>query len=124
MHCSELLRGEIMIRTFRMRLTLIYTVCFVVIFFLVAFAAYTEYKQRLYETVDWSLIRLARSMTESKVDANHLERGQEIITRFGTDYHQTVRRDGTTVVGSISSVSQRWPVSMEKLQKALDGRLA
>jgi signal transduction histidine kinase len=112
-----------MIRTFRMRLTLIYTVCFVVIFFLVAFAAYTEYKQRLYETVDWSLIRLARSMTESKVDANHLERGQEIITRFGTDYHQTVRRDGTTVVGSISSVSQRWPVSMEKLQKALDGRL-
>jgi heavy metal sensor kinase len=123
MHCSELLRGEIMIRTFRMRLTLIYTVCFVVIFFLVAFAAYTEYKQRLYETVDWSLIRLARSMTESKVDANHLERGQEIITRFGTDYHQTVRRDGTTVVGSISSVSQRWPVSTEKLQKALDGRL-
>jgi len=111
-----------MIRTFRMRLTLISTICLAAVFCLAAFAAYSEYKQRLYETVDWSLIRSAKAATERKVDANNLERSQEIFTRFGTDYHQIVRHDGTTVVGSISSVSQEWPVSMEKLQKALDGR--
>lgn len=113
-----------MIRTFRMRLTIIFTICFVVVFFLAAFAAYSEYKQRLYETIDWSLMRSAKEIAEGKIDANHLEKGQEIITRFGTDYHQIVRRNGTTVVGSISGVSQRWPVSMEKLQRALDGRPA
>ena len=111
-----------MIRTFRMRLTLIFTICLVVVFFLAALAAYSEYKQRLYETVDWSLLRSAKVATEGRVDANNLERSQEIFTRFDTDYHQMVRRDDTIVVGSISSVSQRWPVSMDKLQKALDGR--
>jgi heavy metal sensor kinase len=105
-----------------MRLTLIFTVCLVVVFFLAALAAYSEYSQRLYETADWSLLRSAKSMTETRIDAGNLDRNQEIFTRFDTDYHQMVRLDGTTVVGSISSVSQRWPVSLEKLQKAIDGR--
>jgi heavy metal sensor kinase len=111
-----------MIRTFRMRLTLIFTICFVVLFLLATFAAYPEFKHRLYETVDWSLMRSAKSAAESKIDANQLGKDQEVFTRFGNDYHQIVRRNGTTVVGSISSVLQKWPVSMEKLQMAIDGK--
>lgn len=119
---SDLLPGEIMIKTFRMRLTLIFTVSMVAFLLLAALAAYLEYKQRLYETVDWYLLRSARSMAEGKLDAKNLESGQQIFTRVGTDYHQITRINGTTVIGSINSASQRWPVSMEKLQKALDGR--
>ncbi|HMK56560.1 MAG TPA: ATP-binding protein [Dissulfurispiraceae bacterium] len=111
-----------MINTFRMRLTLLFTVCFAAIFFLAAFGAYSEYRNSLYETADWSLMRLAKDASEGKLDADHLERGQEIIKKVEADYHQIARHNGTAVVGSISSVSQRWPVNMDKLQKALSGK--
>jgi len=113
-----------MIRTFRMRLTIIFTICFASLLLLATFAAYPEFKHRLFETVDWSLMRSAKSATESRIDANQLGRDQEIFTRFGDDYHQIVRRDGTTVVGSISGVSQKWPVNMEKLRVAIGGKPA
>ena len=112
------------IKTYRMRLTLVLTSCFSLLFLLSLLAVYHEYKMKLYETVDLSLMRSAKSTTESKFDANRLDRDQEIITRFGDDYHQIVRINGTTVVGSLSGMAQKWPVSMEKLQEALKGKPA
>ncbi|HMK59836.1 MAG TPA: ATP-binding protein [Dissulfurispiraceae bacterium] len=111
-----------MIKTFRMRLMLLFTVCFAAIFLLAAIVAYTEYKSSLYDTADWALLRLAKDASEGKLDADHIERGQEIIKKVETDYHQISRHNGTAVVGSISSVSQKWPVNMDKLQKALNGK--
>ena len=110
------------IKTYRMRLTLVLSSCFSLLFLFSLLVVYREYKLKLYETVDLALIRSAKATAESKVDANHLNRDQEIITRFGDDFHQIAPRNGTAVVGSLSSMTQKWPVSMEKLQGALSGK--
>jgi len=107
-----------------MRLALIFTVFFSLLFILSILAVYTEYERRLYETVDWTLMRASKTMAEGKIDANHLDRDQEIITQFGDDIHQVIQRNGTAVVGSLSGVAQRWPVSKEKLRAAFKGKPA
>jgi len=112
------------IKTHRMRLALVFSVCFSVLFMVSILAVYTEYEHRLYETVDWTLIRASKTVAEGKIDANHLDRDQEIITRFGDDLHQISQRNGTAVVGSLSGVAQRWPVNKEKLEAAFKGKLA
>ena len=112
------------IKTHRMRLALVFSVCFTVLFMVSILAVYNEYERRLYETVDWTLIRASKTVAEGKIDANHLDRDQEIITRYGDDLHQISQRNGTAVVGSLSGVAQRWPVNKEKLQAAFNGKLA
>jgi len=110
------------IKTHRMRLALVFSVCFSVLFIISILAVYTEYEHRLYETVDWTLMRASKAVAEDKIDVNHLDKDQEIITRIGDDFHQISQRNGTAVVGSLSAVTQRWPVSKEKLQAAFKGK--
>jgi heavy metal sensor kinase len=112
------------IKTQRMRLALIFTVCFALLFMLSILAVYTEYKHRLYESIDWTLIRASKTMADGKIDANHLDRDQEIIARVGDDFHQIIQRNGPSVVGSLSGIVQRWPISREKLQAAFNGKPA
>jgi len=112
------------IKTQRMRLALIFTVCFSFLFMLSILALYTEYKHRLYESIDWTLIRASKTMADGKIDANHLDRDQEIIARVGDDFHQIIQRNVPSVVGSLSGIVQRWPISREKLQAAFNGKLA
>jgi len=112
------------IKTQRMRLALIFTVCFSFLFMLSILALYTEYEHRLYESIDWTLIRASKTMADGKIDANHLDRDQEIIARVGDDFHQIIQRNVPSVVGSLSGIVQRWPISREKLQAAFNGKLA
>ena len=112
------------IKTHRMRLALIFTISFSFLFVLSILAVYAEYERRLYETVDWALIRASKTLTEGRIDVDHLDRNQEIITRVGDNFHQIIQRNGPTLVGSLSGIVQRWPVSGEKLQAAFSGKPA
>ncbi len=109
------------IKTYRMRLALIFTVFSTLLFFLFAFALYHQYKQHLRQTADWWLMRAAKSTVEGKAVESLLEGGQELFMREGENYTYISRQGNRIVAGSISSASQRWPVDMDKLEKAFDG---
>jgi heavy metal sensor kinase len=111
------------IKTYRMRLTLVFTAFFGLLFFLFSLAAYNQYKQNLRQTADWWLLRSAKAAAEAKVGASMLERDQDIFTREGDNYTYISLRGNRIVAGSLGAASQRWPVDMEKLQKAFTGIL-
>jgi len=111
------------IKTYRMRLTVILTIFFTLFFFLFAFAVYYQYKQHLRQTADWWLLRSAKATAETRIVAGMLDRDQDLFVRNGENYTYISRRDNQIVAGSLDGTYQQWPVDQEKLQKAFGGSL-
>jgi heavy metal sensor kinase len=106
-------------KTFRLRLTLIYTVVVVIMFSLANFIIRAEFKDAHYENIDKYLLKEAAEVSHD-IEFAKIKTNEEIIKRVGDEYFQVVNRRGEVHISSLSN-NYLWPVKMELLSMAFKG---
>jgi two-component system OmpR family sensor kinase len=87
-----------LIKTFRLRLTLLYTVVVVLIFSVFAFVIYLEYRKGLVDAVDSTLLRQANSEIKKGLDPKELTDNEAIIKKYGREYYLIVNQNGQIII--------------------------
>jgi heavy metal sensor kinase len=112
------------IKTYRLKLTIMYTVAVVLMYVAFAVTLYYEYKRFIFETIDNELLASARStLNKDSRGISLLEttsKDKEIITKVGDEYYQLASRGGTITVSS-SAKNHYWPLNRELMIKAFQG---
>jgi len=109
-----------LIKTFRQRLTLIYTVVVVLIFFVSNFIIHVQFKNKRYESVDRELLREASTEFSRDIDPLRIKNNEVVIKRVGDEYYQIVNRRGEVRISSLNN-TYLWPANRELLSKAFHG---
>ena len=107
-------------KTFRMRLTLIYTVVVVLMFSVANFIIRVEFKDTHYRNIDKELLREAAEFPR-EIGPMALKNNEEIIRRVGDEYYQVVNLRGEVHISSLSSNYALWPVNRELLSTVFKG---
>jgi two-component system OmpR family sensor kinase len=89
-------------KTFRLRLTLLYTVVVVLIFSVFAFVIYLEYRKGLLDAVDKNLLKAANAELKKGLDPKELADNEAIIKKYGEQYYQVVNQNGQVIISSLS----------------------
>jgi two-component system OmpR family sensor kinase len=108
------------IKTFRLRLTLLYTVVVFLIFSVFAFVIYREYRKVLLDTVDKNLLKAADAEVKKGLDPKQLRDNEEIIKKYGEQYYRVVNRDGQIIIGSLRGDRAKQP-ELSSIQDAFKG---
>ena len=108
------------IKTFRLRLTLIYTVVVMLIFVVFGCIINVQFKNKRYEAVDRELLRDASTEFLRDIDPLRIKGNEEIIKRVGNEYYQVVNRGGAVRMSSLNN-NALWPVNRDLLPKAFSG---
>jgi heavy metal sensor kinase len=108
------------IKTFRLRLTLFYTGAVVLIIAAFCLALFREYKGQLMESVDSQLMAAARDLIVSQMKPKTLTRDQEIIIKSKQEYFQIVNYSGEIIITSLSQ-NQQWPLDKKLMLNAFQG---
>lgn len=108
------------IKTFRLRLTLMYTVVVVLIFFASDFVIQVQFKNKRHESVDRELLREATTEFSQEIDPTRIKNNEEIIKRVGDEYYQIINRRGEVRISSLNN-NYLWPVNRDLLVKAFNG---
>jgi heavy metal sensor kinase len=109
------------IRTFRVRLTIIYTLVVVGILSAFATAIYFQYRRGLSETIDHYLLKEANEEILVEIDPKLPSKNREVIKRFGDEYYEVIDNKGQVLITSLNTKSQRWPLDNEMMLKAFKG---
>lgn len=109
-----------LIKTFRQRLTLIYTVVVVLIFFVSNFIIHVQFKNKRYESVDRELLREASMEFSRDIDPLRIKNNEVLIKKVGDEYYQIVNRRGEVRISSLND-TYLWPANRELLSKAFHG---
>ena len=106
-------------KTFRLRLTLIYTVVVVIMFSLANFIIRAEFKATHYENVDKDLLKEAAEFP-LEADPAVFKSNEEIIRKVGDEYYQVISRGGEVHISSLGN-NALWPVNKELFSMAFKG---
>jgi heavy metal sensor kinase len=106
-------------KTFRLRLTLIYTVVVVLMFSLANFIIHLQFKNTYYENIDKYLLKEAAEFPH-EIDPMAIKNNEEIIKRVGDEYFQVINQKGEVSISSLSN-NYLWPVNKELLSTAFGG---
>ncbi len=90
------------IKTFRLRLTLLYTVVVVLIFSVFAFVIYLEYRKGLLDTVDNNLLRSANAELKKGLDPKELTDSEAIIKKYGKEYYLVVNQNEQVIISAFN----------------------
>jgi sensor histidine kinase regulating citrate/malate metabolism len=91
-----------LLKTFRLRLTLLYTVVVVLIFSVFAFVIYLEYRKGLIDAVDSNLIRAADSELKKGLDPKELTDNEAILKKYGKEYYVIVNQNGQVIISALN----------------------
>jgi heavy metal sensor kinase len=108
------------IKTFRFRLTVYYTVAVVLIISACAFLLYHRYKGELLEKVDADLLGTAKNLMLSEMRPKMLTRNEEIVIKSRDEYFQLINYNEEVIITSLSK-NQQWPMNMDLMLTAFDG---
>lgn len=109
-------------KTFRLRLTALYTSVVILIFSLFALVIYLKYKDDLFTTIDKYLISEARTEVVNEVDVTRLPRGGVVLRKYGDEYFEIIDQKGEVLITSLSQgKSDRWPLNRELMVNAFNG---
>jgi heavy metal sensor kinase len=108
------------IKTFRFRLTVIYTVVVVFIFSVFAFVIYLEYRKGLLEAVDKDLLKIAKTEIQKGLDPKDLAENEVIIRKYGGEYFEVVNRGGEVLITALDRDSGS-PADMSRMEDAFRG---
>lgn len=108
------------IKTFRLRLTLIYTVVVVIMFFVSDAFMHAKFESELLDAVDRNLLMEAKTELVHEIAVERLGKDEEIIKRVGDEFYEFMNRDGEVLIASITK-SQSWPLNRELMLKAFNG---
>lgn len=109
------------IRTFRLRLTVIYTLVVAGILSAFATAIYFQYRRGLSETIDNYLMEEAREEILVETNPKLPSKNRQVIKRFGDEYFEIVDNKGQVLITSLNADSQRWPLDSGPMLKAFKG---
>jgi two-component system OmpR family sensor kinase len=91
-----------LLKTFRLRLTLLYTVVVVLIFSVFAFVIYLEYRKGLIDAVDSNLVRAADSEMKKGLDPKELTDNEAILKKYGKEYYVIVNQNGQVIISALN----------------------
>src|SRR4030043_649781 len=94
------------IKTFRLRLTIIYTTAVVLLFLAFAFVTHTEYKKELLKTIDKDLLKTAKTEPLDESNPNLMNRNAEIIKKVGNEYYQITSQSGKVIITLMNKTQQ------------------
>ncbi len=106
-------------KTFRLRLTLVYTVVVVIMFSLANYIIRMEFRDSHYENIDKHLLKEAAEVSHD-TDPSVIRSNEEIIKRIGDEYYQVINRSGEVRISSLKNNSL-WTVNRELLSSAFKG---
>jgi heavy metal sensor kinase len=86
------------IKTFRLRLTLLYTGVVFLMFSAFAFVIYLEYGKGLLDAVDKNLLKAANAELKKGLDPKQLGDNEAIIRKYDGQYYQVVSRNGQVII--------------------------
>src|SRR4030066_2278190 len=90
------------IKTFRLRLTIIYTAAVVLLFLAFAFVTHIEYKKELLKTIDKDLLKIAKSESLDESNPNLMNNNAEIIKKVGSEYYHITSQKGKVIITLIN----------------------
>jgi heavy metal sensor kinase len=108
-----------LLKTFRLRLTLIYTVVVVLIFFASNLVIHVQFKHKRYESMDRELLREATTEFSPDIDPLSIKTNGEIIRRVGDEYYQIISSGGEVRISSLND-TMLWPVNRDLLGRAFN----
>ncbi len=108
------------IKTFRLRLTIIYTVAVILLFLAFAFVTHTEYKKELLETIDKDLLKTAKTESLDESNPNLISKNAEIIKKVGNEYYQVTSQKGKVIITLINK-TQPLPFNWNLMMTAFKG---
>jgi len=108
-------------RTFRLRLTVFYTLVVVGIVTSFAVGIYLQYRYSLSKTIDSYLMREANEEILFEVDPKLPSKNTEVIKRFGDEYFEVLDNHGQVVITSLNAKNQRWPLDKELMARTFKG---
>jgi heavy metal sensor kinase len=111
-----------MIRTFRLRLTIIYTLVVAGILSVFATAIYFQYRHSLSEEIDSYLIKEANEEILVESNPKLPSKNRQVIKRFGDEYYEVIDNKGQVLITSLNSESQQWPLDSGTMLRAFKGR--
>ena len=109
------------IRTFRLRLTVIYTLVVAGILSAFATAIYFQYRHGLSKTIDNYLLKEAREEILVETNPKLPAKNRQVIKRFGDEYFEVIDNKGQVIITSLNAESQRWPLDSGPMLKAFKG---
>lgn len=108
-------------RTFRLRLTVIYTLVVAGILSAFATAIYFQYRHGLSKTIDNYLLKEAREEILVETNPKLPAKNRQVIKRFGDEYFEVIDNKGQVIITSLNAESQRWPLDSGPMLKAFKG---
>lgn len=108
------------IKTFRLRLTIIYTAAVVLLFLAFSFVTHIEYKKELLETVDKDLLKTAKTEPLDESNPNLMNKNAEIIKKVGNEYYQVTSQKGKVIITLINK-TQQLPLNWNLMMTAFKG---
>ena len=108
------------IKTFRLRLTTIYTAAVVLLFLAFAFVTHIEYKKELLKTIDKDLLKTAKSESLDESNPNLMNNNAEIIKKVGSEYYQITSQKGKVIITLINK-NQQLPLNWNLMMAAFKG---
>jgi heavy metal sensor kinase len=101
-----------MIKTFRFRLTIIYTVAFVFTFIIFTHIIFIEYRNGRLESADKDLLITAKAKLLDEYNPKP-GKNEEIIKRVGDEYYQIINQNGRVITTHLSK-NQQWPLNLNR----------
>ncbi len=110
------------IRTFRLRLTIIYTLVVAGILSAFGTAIYFQYRRSLSEKIDNYLIKEAKEEILVENDSKMASKSRQVIQRFGGEFYEIIDNRGQVLITSLSAEKQFWPLDTKMMMKAFQGK--
>ncbi len=108
------------IRSFRLRLAVVYTVVVVLIFSVFVFVADLQFRKNLLEKADKDLLRTAVSGRFRQFDAKSLTEGKGVGRAFEDESYEFINREGSSIV-SDRPPEQKWPLNKKLVAAVFNG---
>jgi heavy metal sensor kinase len=108
-------------KTFRLRLTVFYTMVVAGIVSAFAIAIYLQYRYSISKTIDEYLLRQASEEVLFEADPKLPGKNTEVIKRFGNEFFEVLDNHGQVVITSLNAQNQRSPLDKELMTKTFKG---
>ncbi len=111
------------IKTFRLRLTIFYAFTIALISFFFVGAVYIYHKKESFDAVDKALLNDIKTELLPNFKQIMPTKNAETIKRRGNEYFQIIKKEGSVVIASLNKKSHGLPINRDFMLKAFEGKI-
>lgn len=112
-----------LIRSFRIRLAIIYTIVISIIISIFAFVLYKEYKSEMFKNFDDNMIKKAKAELSNENKISNVGQNAEIIKTSNNKIYQIINSEGILITSSVNDEYYKWPLNRNIMQLSLKNRM-